>query len=73
MSGIAWKIRAAMLLQVAAAALAGWLGHSVFAGGPYGWLGALALLLLLAGLISLLVERNLLGRLAVLHAVLARM
>jgi hypothetical protein len=26
MGGVAWKIRAAMLLQVIAAALAGWLG-----------------------------------------------
>ncbi len=73
MSGVAWKIRAAMLLQVAAAALAGWLGHLVFGGGLYGGLGALALLLLLAGLISLLIERNLLDRLAVLRAVLAKM
>ncbi|HMW55647.1 methyl-accepting chemotaxis protein [Accumulibacter sp.] len=73
MSGVAWKIRAAMLLQIAATALAGWLGHSVFGGGLYGWLGALVLLLLLAGLISLLVERNLLGRLAALRAVLAKM
>ncbi|TMQ75664.1 Methyl-accepting chemotaxis protein [Candidatus Accumulibacter phosphatis] len=62
-----------MLLQIAATALAGWLGHSVFGGGLYGWLGALVLLLLLAGLISLLVERNLLGRLAALRAVLAKM
>ncbi len=73
MNGVAWKMRAAMLLQVAAAALAGWLGHAVFGGGLYGWLGALALLLLLAGLISLLIERNLLDRLAVLRAVLAKM
>jgi methyl-accepting chemotaxis protein len=73
MNGVAWKIRAAMLLQVAAAALAGWLGHLVFGGGLYGWLGALALLLFLASLISLLIERNLLGRLAVLRMVLAKM
>lgn len=73
MNGVAWKIRAAMLLQVIAAALAGWLGHAVFGGGLYGWLGALAVLLLLAGVIAGLLERNLVGRLEVLREVLARM
>ena len=73
MNGVAWKIRAAMLLQVIAAALAGWLGHAVFGGGLYGWLGALAVLLLLAGVIAVLLERNLVGRLEVLREVLARM
>ncbi len=73
MNGVAWKIRAAMLLQVIAAALAGWLGHAVFGGGLYGWLGAVAVLLLLAGVIAVLLERNLVGRLEVLREVLARM
>ncbi|MBK7952832.1 MAG: methyl-accepting chemotaxis protein [Candidatus Accumulibacter sp.] len=73
MNGVAWKIRAAMLLQVIAAALAGWLGHAVFGGGLYGWLGALAVLLLLAGVIAVLLERNLVGRLEVLREVLATM
>ena len=41
MRGVAWTIRAAMLLQVLAAALAGWLGLGLFGGGLYGWLGAL--------------------------------
>ena len=41
MSGVAWRMRAALALQVAAAALFGWLGNGVFGGGLYGWLAAL--------------------------------
>jgi methyl-accepting chemotaxis protein len=72
MRGVAWTIRAAMLLQVLAAALAGWLGLGLFGGGLYGWLGALGGLVVLALLIGLVVERRLLGRLEVLREVLAK-
>jgi methyl-accepting chemotaxis protein len=72
MRGVAWTIRAAMLLQVLAAALAGWLGIGLFGGGPYAWLGALGVLVVLALLVGLVVERRLLGRLQVLREVLAK-
>ena len=73
MYGVAWKICAATLLQVAAAAAAGWLGAVVFAGSLYGWLGAFALLLLFAAAIGLIVERNLVARLEGLRDVISRM
>ena len=73
MFGVAWKIRAAALLQVAVAVASGWLGAVVFGGGLYGWLGALAVLLLFAAVIGLLVERNLVARLESLRNVIARM
>jgi methyl-accepting chemotaxis protein len=72
MNGVAWRIRAATLLQVIAAAIAGYLGHVVFAGDMAGWLGALGVLLLLAGGISFFIERHLCGRLAALREVIAR-
>jgi methyl-accepting chemotaxis protein len=72
MNGLAWRIRAATLLQVIAAALAGYFGSVVFAGDMAGWLGALGVLVLLAGGISFSVERHLCGRLAVLREVIAR-
>lgn len=72
MSGVAWRIRVAMLLQVAAAALAGYLGNAVFGAGIYGWLGALGVLVLVAAVIAGLVERHLVGRLEVLRDVITR-
>jgi methyl-accepting chemotaxis protein len=72
MSGVAWKIRGALLLQVIATAGAGWLGMTVFSGSIYGGLAALALLLAVGLLIGLLLERNLGGRLEILRDVIAR-
>jgi len=72
MSGVAWRIRVAMLLQVAAAALAGYLGNAVFGAGLYGWLGALGVLVLVAAVIAWLVERHLVGRLEALRDVITR-
>ncbi len=72
MSGVAWRIRVAMLLQVAAAALAGYLGNAVFGAGIYGWLGALGVLVLVAAVIAWLVERHLVGRLEALRNVITR-
>ncbi|MCB1943674.1 MAG: methyl-accepting chemotaxis protein, partial [Candidatus Accumulibacter sp.] len=73
MGGVAWKIRAAMLLQVAAAALAAWLATGVFAGGLNAWLAALGILVVLALILGLLVEKNLVGRLNALREVIAGM
>ena len=73
MGGVAWKIRAAMLLQVAAAALAAWLATGVFGGGLNAWLAALGILVVLALILGLLVEKNLVGRLNALREVIAGM
>jgi methyl-accepting chemotaxis protein len=73
MGGVAWKIRAAMLLQVAAAALAAWLADKLFGGGLNAWLMALGLLALLALVLGVVLERGLLGRLNALRAVIAGM
>jgi methyl-accepting chemotaxis protein len=73
MGGVAWKIRAAMLLQVAAAALAAWLADTLFGGGLNAWLMALGLLALLALVLGVVLEKGLLGRLNALRAVIAGM
>ncbi|WP_295486999.1 methyl-accepting chemotaxis protein [Accumulibacter sp.] len=62
-----------MLLQVAAAALAAWLATGVFAGGLNAWLAALGILVVLALILGLLVEKNLVGRLNALREVIAGM
>ncbi|WP_313952758.1 methyl-accepting chemotaxis protein [Accumulibacter sp.] len=73
MGGVAWKIRAAMLLQVMAAALAGWLGNGVFGGGVNGWLLALGVLVVISLVLGLLLEKSLVGRLNSLREVIAGM
>ncbi|HRF72936.1 MAG TPA: methyl-accepting chemotaxis protein [Accumulibacter sp.] len=73
MGGVAWKIRAVMLLQVAAAALAAWLATAVFGGGINAWLVAVGVLVLLSLALGFLLESNLVGRLRALREVLAGM
>mgnify|MGYP000973325083 CR=1 FL=1 len=71
MRGLAWRMRAAMLLLVLLTAGAGWFGHSVLGGGMQGWLPAAGLLLLATVTIAVVLERDLLGRLQGLRAVIA--
>ncbi|MBN8452484.1 methyl-accepting chemotaxis protein [Accumulibacter sp.] len=71
MLGLAWRIRSAMLLLVSLTAAGGWLGHSILGGGMPGWLTAAGLVLLAAAAIAVLLERDLLGRLQGLRAVIA--
>ncbi|WP_291994509.1 methyl-accepting chemotaxis protein [Candidatus Accumulibacter sp. ACC003] len=62
-----------MLLQLAASALAAWLVSSVFGGSVNAWLAALGVLAVLAVLLAVLVENNLVGRLNALRVVIAGM
>jgi hypothetical protein len=71
MAGVAWKIRAVMLLQVAAAALAVWLANSVLGGDRKAWLMALGFLALVALLLGVVLEKSLVSRLNALSAVIA--
>ena len=73
MAGVAWKIRAVMLLQVAAAALAVWLANSVLGGDVKAWLMALGFLALVALLLGVVLEKSLVSRLNALSAVIAGM
>lgn len=73
MAGVAWKIRAVMLLQVAAAALAVWLANSVLGGDRKAWLMALGFLALVALLLGVVLEKSLVSRLNALSAVIAGM
>jgi methyl-accepting chemotaxis protein len=73
MAGVAWKIRAVMLLQVAAAALAVWLANSVLGGDLKAWLTALGFLALVALLLGVVLEKSLVSRLNALSAVIAGM
>jgi methyl-accepting chemotaxis protein len=73
MAGVAWKIRAVMLLQVAAAALAVWLANSVLGGDLKAWLMALGFLALVALLLGVVLEKSLVSRLNALSAVIAGM
>ena len=73
MAGVAWKIRAVMLLQVAAAALAAWLANSVLGGDLKAWLMALGFLALVALLFGVVLEKSLVSRLQALSAVIAGM
>ena len=72
MTGVAWRIRGALLLQLLTAALCGWLAQIVFGGGMYAWLGVAGVLLVVSVTIALLVERNLVGRLTGLRQVIAQ-
>jgi methyl-accepting chemotaxis protein len=73
MSGVTWRMRAAMALQVAAAALLGWLGNGVFGGGLYGWLAALGLLAVVTVVLAAFLEMSVVGRLKRLQRVIATM
>ena len=73
MNGVAWKIRAALLLQVAAAALLGWLAVNVFGDGIQGWGMAFGLLVLVAVIVGLLLESGLVKRLNSLRGAIGRM
>jgi methyl-accepting chemotaxis protein len=73
MNGVVWKLRAAMLLQVAAAALAAWLAVNVFGGGMQGWGIAFALLVVVAIVLGVLLEGGLIGRLNRLRGVIGGM
>ncbi|MCP5228363.1 methyl-accepting chemotaxis protein [Accumulibacter sp.] len=73
MAGVAWKIRAAMLGMVAAAAVAGWLASNVFGGDGKAALIAIGFLVLVAVVLGLILEKSLVGRLNALRAVLAGM
>ena len=73
MNGVAWKIRAAMLLHVAAAALLAWLAVNVFGDGMLGWGIALGLLMVVAVILGLLLESGLVRRLNLLRGSIGRM
>jgi methyl-accepting chemotaxis protein len=73
MNGVAWKVRAAMLLQVVVAALCGWLAVNVFGGGLQAWGIAVGLLAVTAIALCLLVESDLIGRLNGLRGVIGGM
>ncbi|MEF8732579.1 MAG: methyl-accepting chemotaxis protein [Candidatus Accumulibacter meliphilus] len=73
MAGVAWKIRAVMLLQVAAAALTVWLANSVLGGDLKAWLMAFGFLTLVALLLGVALEKSLVSRLNALSAVIAGM
>ena len=73
MNGVAWKIRILMLLQAAVATFAGWLGFEVLGGGSFGWGGALILSVVVALLLSLVIQKGLARRLNELRRVIARM
>jgi len=73
MGSVAWKVRAAMLLQVVAAALAAWLAVNVFGGGAQGWGIAFGLLALIAVAQGALLEHSLVRRLNTLREAIGRM
>ncbi|MFW5395823.1 MAG: methyl-accepting chemotaxis protein [Candidatus Accumulibacter regalis] len=73
MGGVAWKIRAVMLLQVAAAALATWLANAVLGGDVNAWLATFGVLAVFTALLGVLLEKSLVGRLNALRAVIAGM
>ncbi|SBT05077.1 Methyl-accepting chemotaxis sensory transducer [Candidatus Accumulibacter aalborgensis] len=73
MSGVARKIRSVMLLQVAAAAVAGWAANAVSGDSTFAWLVALGGLVLIAAVLAFLLERNLVGRLNGLRHAIASM
>jgi len=66
-------MRAALALQVAAAALLGWLGNGVFGDGLYGWLAALGLLAVFTVVLAAFLEMSVVGRLKRLQRVIATM
>ncbi|MDA0189528.1 MAG: methyl-accepting chemotaxis protein [Proteobacteria bacterium] len=73
MTDLKWRIRGTLLALCAVAALAAWLATAVLGGGMGGWGGAFGLLLGVALLLSLLLERGVLGPLGALRETIARM
>jgi methyl-accepting chemotaxis protein len=73
MTDLKWRIRGTLLALCAVAALAAWLAMAVLGGGMGGWGGAFGLLLGVALLLSLLLERGVLGPLGALRETIARM
>jgi len=73
MGSVAWKLRAATLLQVAVAVLAAWLAVSFFAGDVLGWSIACGLLVVVACVLCAFVERSLVRRLNTLRGAISCM
>lgn len=73
MKGVAWKFRAAMLLQLAASGLAAWVAVNVFGGGIQGWGIAFGMLLVVCVISSRVLESGLLRRLNSLRGVIGTM
>jgi len=73
MNGVSWKLRGAMLMQVACAVLAAWLAANVFGGGMQGWGLAVGLLVVVSIALVLLVESGLVQRLNALRGVIGQM
>ena len=73
MNGVSWKLRGTMLLLVACAGLAAWLAVNVFGGGMQGWSIAYGLLVVVAVVLSLLIESGLVRRLNSLRGVIGQM
>jgi methyl-accepting chemotaxis protein len=73
MSGVAWKIRILMLLQVLLGTFAGWLGSEVLRGGVLGWGFALGLSVVFALLLSFVVQKGLVRRLNALRGAITGM
>ena len=73
MNGVAWKLRGAMLLQVAMAAVAGWLAVNVFGGAVQGWVIAFGLLVALSIALGWALEHGLIRRLNLLRGTIGQM
>ena len=73
MSGLAWKFRAALLVQVIAAALSAWAAVAFFDGTFVGWSIALGLLVAASVVMGFLVESGLLRRINALRGAIGRM
>ena len=73
MTGLAWKIRGAMLLLVGIAGASAWLAINVFGGGGQGWGIAAGLLAAVAIAIALVIETGLVRRINSLRDVIERM
>ncbi|WP_300451198.1 methyl-accepting chemotaxis protein [Accumulibacter sp.] len=73
MNGLAWRIRAAMAVPLAAAALFGGVAIGVYGGSDYAWPVALGLLVLTTGVVAAVFERSMIGRLQRLREVIAAM
>jgi methyl-accepting chemotaxis protein len=73
MLGFAWKLRSAMLFQIAVTALAGWIAVGYFNGEPLGWFIAAGVLIAALVGISLLIERRFVARIDRLRTVIRKM
>jgi methyl-accepting chemotaxis protein len=73
MGGVAWKLRAAMSLQLAVAVLAAWLAVGLFAGDVQGWSIACALMVVVSFVLCAFVESGLVRRLNTLRGAIGRM